>query len=447
MNPKENKLGTMPIGRLLISMSIPMMISFFIQALYNIVDSMFVARISEDALTAVSIAFPLQQVITAIAVGTGVGVNALVPRFVGRGDLHTARRIANVAVFLSACYTLVFAIIGLTAIHSFYTMQTDVPAIVEAGTQYLTIVCTICIGAFFGQNFEKLLVATGNTLCSMAAQATGAVFNIIFDPLLIFGIGPFPQLGVRGAAIATVSGQIVATIVAYCMLRWKEKNIPLSFRYMLPSLPVLKDIFSIAIPSMITVGLTSAMSFCMNQILLAFSTTATAVFGIWLKLQNFSYMPIFGMNNGTIPMISYNYGANRMDRVRETIRLALKVAVMLMAVLTIIFECIPGVLLMLFSASENMIAIGTIALRLLVLSLPLGAVCLIISSSFQSLGYSRYTLIVNLCRQLIFLIPIALAMSITGNLSLVWIAPALAEALSVLATLYFRRKLNAVFDL
>lgn len=447
MNAKENKLGTMPIGKLLLVMSIPMMISFFIQALYNIVDSMFVARISEDALTAVSIAFPVQQVITAIAVGTGVGVNALVPRFMGQQRTDYAIRIANNAVFLSACYTVIFMVIGQTLIHAYYVMQTDVTDIVELGTQYLTIVCTVCVGAFFSQNFEKLLVATGNTFLSMAAQASGAIFNLIFDPLLIFGIGPFPALGVRGAAIATVGGQIFAAIVALILLLVKEKTIRLRFRSMRPSWGVIKSIYSIGIPSMITVGIGSAMSFFMNQILLAYSTTATAVFGIWLKLQQFSFMPVFGMNNGTVPMIAYNYGAKQIDRVKHTVSLAMKVAVSLMVVLLVIYELVPGVLLGLFDASENMLSIGNVALRLLCLSLPIGAASIICSSSMQAIGRSGQALLINLLRQLFLLVPIAFLISITtGRLDLIWIATPVAEALALIVALRFRASFNAFLD-
>ena len=446
MNGQENKLGVMPIGRLLLVMSIPMMISFFIQALYNIVDSMFVARISEDALTAVSIAYPVQQVITAIGVGTGVGVNALVPRYMGQGNPEQAKRIANIAVFLSFCYTVIFMVIGQTLIHSYYVLQTDVESIVTAGTQYLSIVCTVCVGAFFGQNFEKLLVATGNTFCSMAAQASGAIFNLIFDPLLIFGIGPFPQLGVRGAAIATVGGQIFAAAVAICLLMKKEKTIRLSIRHMQPTLHAIKDIYSIGIPSMLTVGLGSVMSFCINQILLGFSTTATAVFGIWMKLQSFSFMPVFGLNNGTVPMIAYNYGAGHTDRVKQTIALAMKVAVGLMLALVAVYECIPGLLLAMFSASDLMLSIGTVALRICCLSLPFGAVCVIISSSLQSLGRGGKALLINLLRQLVILVPAAWLLSLSGNLSLVWLATPIAEVLSMIAAIFLRREIGKILE-
>ena len=446
MNRTDNKLGTMPIGRLLVVMSIPMMISFFIQALYNIVDSMFVARISEDALTAVSIAYPMQQVITAIGVGTGVGVNALVPRYLGQNEPEQAKRIANIAVVLSLCYTAVFMILGQTLVHTYYVLQTDVSSIVEAGTQYLTIVCTVCAGAFFGQNFEKLLVATGNTICSMAAQASGAVFNLIFDPLLIFGIGPFPALGVRGAAIATVGGQIFAAIVALVLLLWKEKTIRLKLRYMRPRWSVVRDIYSIGIPSMLTVGLSSVMSFCINQILLGFSTTATAVFGIWMKLQSFSYMPVFGLNNGTVPMIAYNYGAGSVDRVRRTISLALKVALGLMLALVAVYECIPTVLLAMFSASDHMLEIGVIALRLSCLSLPFGAVCIILSSTQQSLGRGGSALLINLFRQLIILVPAAWVLSLTGRLSLIWLSTLIAEIISMGLAILLNRRIRTLLD-
>lgn len=447
MNNTSNKLGDMPIGRLLISMSVPMMLSFFIQALYNMVDSMFVARISEDALTAVSIALPMQQIINAIGVGTGVAVTALVPRYQGQGQKERALQIANTTVLLSICYTVIFFLVGITCVRGYYTMQTTLPTIVEAGVDYLSVICMVSIGAFFCQNFEKLLIATGNTFYSMLAQASGAIFNIIFDPLLIFGIGPFPEMGVKGAALATVLGQIFAALVAFFFLHRKEKNIRLSFRYMTPTLNMLKEIYSIGIPSIITVGLTSAMSFCLNQILLAFSTTATAVFGIWLKLQNFAFMPVFGLNNGTVPMISYNYGTGNLPRVKKTVKLALLVALGLELFLLLIFELIPVPLLGLFSASSTMLSIGIVALRICCLSLPFGAVAVILSSSFQSLGRSRYTLIVNLCRQLFFIVPIAYLMSLTGRLELIWTAAPLAELFSMLLAIILWRKMKKMLNM
>ena len=442
MSTQQNKLATMPIGRLVISMSVPIMISYFVQAMYNIVDSMFVAKISEDALTAVSIAFPVQQAITALSVGTAVSLNALVPRFMGQGRKEDALRVSNVAVFLAICFTVIFFIIGTTFVPTFYRLQTNIPTIVDAGIDYLTIVCTVSVGVFLGQLFEKLLVATGNTVSSMITQAGGAIFNLIFDPLLIFGIGPFPELGVRGAAIATVSGQIFSALLGIVLLYRKEKYIRLRLRYMLPRLSVLKQIFSVAIPSMVTIGISSVMSFFFNQILLAFSTTATAVFGIWLKLQHFSYMPIFGLNNGIIPIMSYNYGAGNMDRVKKTMRVAISTAVILMLALMVVFEFIPHIILFLFSASDSMLSIGVIALRFFILTLPLGAASIILTATFQALDRNRYTLTVNLCRQLVIFIPIAYLMSLTGKLSMVWIAAPISDSLSLILAIFFMIRLR-----
>lgn len=442
MEQKENKLGVMPIGKLLAVMSLPMMVSFFIQALYNMVDSIFVAQLSENALTAVSIAFPMQNIITAIGVGTGVGVNALVPRYLGQGRQKDAEKVANVAVFLSACYSVLFILVGLFVVGPYYRMQTDVPEIVNGGIQYLSVVCMVSVGAFFGQNFEKLLVATGNSFYSMISQAAGAIFNIIFDPLLIFGLGPFPQLGITGAAVATVLGQIVSAILAFVLVMRKQDAVRLHVGAMPPDGRSLKDIYSVGLPSILTVGLSSAMGFFLNQIFLAFSTTATAVFGIWLKLQNFCFMPVYGLNNGTIPMISYNYGAGKMDRVHKIVHLALAVALGLMLVLLAVLELIPVQLLVLFSASENMFAIGTVALRICCLSLPFGAAAIIFASSFQSLGRSRYTLAVNLCRQLIFIVPAAWLLSLSGRLELIWLSVPITEALSMGLAIILRRTLN-----
>lgn len=446
MEPKENRLGTMPIGKLLMVMSVPMMISFFIQALYNMVDSIFVAKISENALTAVSIAFPMQNIITAIGVGTGVGINALVPRYLGQGKQRDAEKVANVAVFLSAVYCVIFVLVGLFVVRPYYQMQTNVQEIVDGGVQYLSVVCMVSFGAFFGQNFEKLLVATGNSFYSMVSQAAGAIFNIIFDPLLIFGVGPFPKMGITGAAVATVLGQIFAAVLAFVLVMRKQNAVRLHVGAMAPDLRSLKEIYAVGLPSILTVGLSSAMSFCLNQIFLAFSTTATAVFGIWLKLQNFCYMPVFGLNNGTIPMISYNYGAQKMDRVHKTVRLALTVALSLMLVLLVVFELFPTQLLKMFSASETMFSIGTVALRLTCLSLPFGAAAVILSSSFQSLGRSRYTLAVNLGRQLVFMVPVAWLLSLTRRLELVWLAVVIAEAMSLVLAVVLRRKLLRDID-
>ncbi len=442
----RNPLGTMPIGPLLVKMSVPMMISMFVQAFYNIVDSMFVARISENALTAVSLAFPVQMVMGAIAVGTGVGVNACVSRFLGQGDRASAHRAANVQVLLSAVYTLIFVAIGFFGVRSFFEAQTDIAEIVDCGTEYLSIVCTCCLGCFYCQNFEKLLVATGRSAPSMISQASGAIFNIIFDWLLIFGIGPFPEMGIRGAAVATVLGQLLSAAVALAFVLSGKDRIRFSLKKMLPDWAMLRSIYSVGVPSMITIGLNSAMSFVMNQILLGFSTTATAVFGVWLKLQSFGYMPVFGMNNGTIAIFSYNYGSGNIDRVRKTLRLAITLGFTVTSCVGVLYELMPRTLLSLFDAGAAMMSIGVPAIRICCLSLPVGALSIILASSFQSLGRARYSLFVNLCRQIIFMLPAAWLLSLSGRLTLVWLAPLIGESVSLIFALILSRKVSAMLD-
>ena len=444
---KENRLGTMPVDKLLISMAVPMMLSFFIQALYNIVDSMFVARISENALAAVSLAFPMQQIMNAIGIGTGVGISASIPRAIARKDSRRADAIANTGIFLCLCYTVVFVLLGIFFAHRFYAMQTDVTEIVEGGTAYIRIIWIICFGAFYGNFFEKLLTSTGNATQAMIAMASGAIFNIIFDPLLIFGLGPFPKMGIAGAALATVLGQVFAALIAIWFNLKKNEWIRFSMKEIFaPKLYAAKEIYSIGFPSMITMGLSSMSSFFINQILLTYSTTATAMYGIWLKLQNFCYMPSFGMNNGMVPILSYNQGQNRYDRVWQTLRYALTVIVSLMAVLTVLIELNPGVLLKMFSASETLMNLGMTALRLCVISLVFGGATVILTSSMQALGYARYTFLVNVLRG--FLFPVgafSLLSAIFHDLFKLWAAVPAADItaflVSVLLFRLMRKKL------
>ncbi len=434
----------MPVGKLLFSMAVPMMLSFFIQALYNIVDSMFVARISEDALTAVSLAFPMQQIMNAIGIGTGVGISASIPRALAQKKGDHAESIANTGIFLCLCYMIIFMILGFAFTRRYYLLQTDHEAIVNYGTQYLSIVWIICFGAFFANLFEKMLTSTGNATLSMTAMASGAVFNIIFDPLLIFGIGPFPEMGIAGAALATVLGQILAAVIAMFFNIKRNPSISFSASQILhPKAECIKEIYTIGFPSMITMGLTSMSSFCINQVLLAYSTTATAVYGIWLKLQNFCFMPAFGMNNGMVPILSYNYGIRRSDRVQATLKYALMSIVSLMAVLTVIFECFPGVLLNLFNASEGMMEIGVTAIRFCVVSLVFGGACVILTSAMQALNHAKYTLIINILRG--FVLPVSafwLLSALTGNLNLLWAAVPAADILAFLCAVYLYRKMK-----
>lgn len=441
MAQTENKLGVMPIKKLLVVMSVPMMISFFIQALYNMVDSIFVASISEEALTAVSLAFPIQNIITALSVGLGVGINALVPRFLSKGDHEQTDRIAGTSLFVCFVYWIVFAIFGIFGSRLFYTLQTDNAEIIEYGTQYLSIVCIVSGGAFFGQILEKLLVSTGNPLFSMISMAIGAVVNIILDPILIFGLGPIPAMGVSGAAWATVIGQILAAVAAFYFNHVRNKAVHLAMKKIRFRAKLTGQLYMVGLPSMVTIGLGSVTAFCINQICLSFSITVTAVYGIWQKLQNFVFMPIFGMNNGLVPILSYNYGSGRFDRVAEARRTALTAAITLMIVLMILFELIPGPVLHLFSASDTMMAIGVPALRRLCLSMPLGAACIIMSTSFQSLNHASYSLILNVGRQFVFLVGFFWLLSLTGQLNLFWLAVPVTEALGLIIALFFSKKM------
>ncbi len=434
----------MPIGPLLVKMGVPMMVSMFVQAFYNIVDSMFVARISENALTAVSLAFPFQLMMGAIAIGTGVGTNAFVSRALGMQDVKGAEKAANVQCFLSFCYTVVFVLVGAIATRGFFVSQTDIQEIVEYGTDYMTIICLFCFGSFFATNFEKLLVALGNSTHSMISQAAGAIFNIIFDWLLIFGIGPFPELGIKGAAIATVMGQFLSAILAFSFTLKNLGGMKLRIRNMLPNAKTLKGIYAVGIPSTITVGVVAVMSFFMNQILLTFSTTATALFGIWGKLQSFGFMPVFGLNNGSVAIYSYNYGAGNLDRIKKTKKLSIIMGLSVTTTVMVIYMLIPRTLLNLYDASDYMMSMGVSALRICCLSMPFGALSVIVRNSFQSFGRSSYTLIVSLCRQVVILIPTAWLLSLSGRLELVWFAPVIAECLTAIVSIVLESRVRVL---
>lgn len=438
----NNYMGTMPEGRLLAKMSLPMMLSFFIQALYNIVDSIFVARLSENALTAVSLAFPMQMVMHAIAVGIGVGVNAGVPRALGQGKEREAGKIAGNAVTVDLLFCVLFMVLSNFS-HAIYAAQTDVQEIVEGGTIYLSILWLVCWGEFFGQLFEKLLVCTGSPVQAMISQALGAIFNIIFDPLLIFGLGPFPKMGIAGAAAATVMGQVLGAVTALLLnlkLNHKVRVKPADFK---PSGAAVGQILSVGFPSMVTIGLSSLSSFLINQILLTYSTTATAVYGIWAKLQNFCFMPVFGMNNGMVPILSYNAAAGKTGRVRRTFQIAMTVILVLETGLFLVLFQIPGQLLTLFDASDNMRAIGEPALKICLISLPFGGATIVMTTAMQSLQHAAYALIGNILRQFVYLYTAFFLLSyLTSNLSLVWIAVPVAEVMSCLTAMYLMHRMR-----
>ena len=440
------QMAELPVPEVLIRMSLPMMISFFIQAMYNIVDSIFVARISENAFTAVSLAFPMQQIVTAIAVGTATGVSAVWSRYMGMGKRENASAAIRTMTTMGLLFTALFLFLGLFASRPLFRLQTDVQEIGEMGTVYLAINWCFSCGTIFGKYYERLLVSAGRSVLSMAAMASGAIFNLIFDPLLIFGIGPFPELGIAGAAYATVGGQIFAVLVAIALNR---KYNPAVRQDMLRpgfSLSAAGDILRVGLPSIITMGLSSLTSFFINQILLVYSTTATAVYGIWMKLQNFCYMPTYGLNNGIVPILSYNYGIRRTDRVNQTMRLAVWGSAALMCLLLVILELVPQGILTLFSAGEQMREIGLACLRVCVTSLPFGAASMVLSTSMQALDHSRYAMLINILRQCALLIFCFFALSLlTHNLKWVWLAVPVTElvtfAVSMELNRRFRRRL------
>lgn len=433
---QENKMGVMPINKLLMSMSVPMMISMLVQALYNIVDSVFVAQINEDALTAVSLAFPIQTLMIALGAGTCVGVNALLSRSLGEKNVDMANNIAKHGIFLAAISYIIFLIVGLTVVEPFYLTQTKDSAIVAYGTDYLTIVCCASFGLYAQFIFERLLQSTGRATYAMFTQMLGAVINLILDPILIFGLLGFPALGVKGAAIATVAGQIIAGTVGYFVNIYKnELDIRLEgFR---PSLRIVGQIYAIGVPSIIMQSIGSIMVFGMNQILIAFSKTATAVFGVYFKLQSFVFMPIIGLNNGMVPIVAYNYGARNKERMMKTYRLSLIYAVCIMVGGMLLFEAIPDILFSLFKPSENMLQMGIPALRIIALHFPIASFCIICSSMFQALGRAVYSMISSICRQLVVLLPAAWVLAQFGDVNLVWWAFPIAEIGSLIVTTIF----------
>lgn len=442
LQTRENKMGTMPVNRLLLSMSLPMIISMIVQALYNVVDSIFVSFISENALTAVSMAFPIQNLMISVGAGLGVGINALLSRSLGEKNQEKANQTAVQGIFLVAMSFLLFLLFGVFGSSAFMHSQTDISEILESGTIYLTI-CSSLSFAIFGQmTFERLLQSTGRTMYTMITQGTGAVINIILDPILIFGYLGFPKLGVAGAAIATVFGQFVAFLLAVFFNLRKNTDIQISFRGFRPHARILKEILAVGIPSIIMQAISSVMTFGMNKILFRFSPTAVAVFGAYFKLQSFVFMPVFGLNNGMVPIIAYNYGAGKRDRLIKTIKLSIAYAVGIMLAGLITIQLIPGSLLGMFNASPQMLEIGIPALRIISLSFVFAGYCIITSSVFQALGNGIYSMIVSIVRQIVILLPVAYLFSKTGVLSAVWLAFPIAELASLTLCTMFLLRIN-----
>lgn len=440
---QENKMGVLPVNKLLLNMGVPLMLSMLVQACYNVVDSVYVAQISEDALTAVSMAFPIQSVMIAVCSGTCVGMNAMLSRSLGEKNFRNANRAANNGVFLAICSYLAFVLVGIFVSRPFYMSQISYNLnIVNAGVAYMRVCCVFSLGSFFQMTFERMMQGTGLTFYTMITQMTGAIVNIILDPMFIFGLGPFPKLGVTGAAVATCVGQTVAAILAIILNQKYNKEIYVRIRQIFqPSWGVIKRIYYVGIPSTIMASIGSVMYYGMNLILTGFSSTASAVFGVYFKLQSFFFLPIFGMNNAIVPIMAYNFGAQKRSRMIQTLKCGLAFAVVIMSVGVLAFEAIPQVLLGFFNASDDMLRIGDPALRIVAVHFPIAAVGIVLGTTFQALGKAVYSAFVSLGRQLVVLLPVAYVLAKMGGLSVIWWSFPIAELVSLILTLIFFRKI------
>ncbi len=436
-------MGVMPIGRLILTMSVPIMISMLIQALYNIVDSMYVAMISEEALTAVSIAFPYQNLMIAVATGTGVGVNSLLSRNLGERDFMSANKTANISLTIALIISALFALLGFVIIKPFLSFQTENPVIFSEAKSYLLIVSTFSFGLFGQIATERLLQATGKTVYSMITQALGAIINIILDPIMIFTF----KMGIAGAAYATVIAQIIATLTGILLNIHINKELTLSVKLMKIDFDIVKKIYVVGIPSIVMGSIGSVMTFCMNKILVSFTETAVAVFGAYFKLQSFIFMPVFGLNNGIVPIMAYNLGAKKIDRIKKTIKLSMIYATSFMLLGFIVFQTIPHVLLgNLFNASAKMLSIGIPALKIISIAFIFAGICIVTISVFQAVGKGMYSLYVSVARQLVVLVPCAYLLSLTSSLNLIWLSFPIAEIVSLaVCMIYLKRVYKKIF--
>ena len=447
---QENKMGVMPVGKLLVNMALPMIISMLVQAFYNIVDSVYVSQVSESAVTALSLAFPVQNMQIGFAVGVGVGVNALLSQSLGRKDQESVNWAAGQGVFLALVATALFMLFGFFGVRPYYTMQSTVAETVEGGIAYTSICCIFTVGVFIQVLCERLLQATGRAMQTMILQGTGAIINIILDPVFIHGWWGMPRMGVAGAAVATVIGQCTGAVLGIYLNLRHNPEVQLHVKFMKPNWKVIAPILEVGIPSVVMNGIGSVMNFGMNQILQGFNEVATGVFGIYYKLQSLFFMPLFGINNATISILAYNYGARKPKRIVHTLKLATAVAVCIMLVGLAVFLLFPQALLGIFNPTEEFLAIGVKALRILCLPFPVAAICISLGASFQALGKGSYSTVVSLCRQLIVLLPVAYLLSLTGSVDNVWWSFPIAEVMSALVTgllfaKLYRQKVKPLF--
>ena len=443
-------MGVMPVGKLLVNMALPMIISMLVQALYNIVDSVYVSQVSESAVTALSLAFPVQNMQIGFAVGVGVGVNALLSQSLGRKDQESVNWAAGQGVFLALVATGLFMLFGFFGVRPYYTMQSTVAETVEGGIAYTSICCIFTVGIFIQVLCERLLQATGRAMQTMILQGTGAIINIILDPVFIHGWWGMPKMGVAGAAVATVIGQCTGAVLGIYLNLRHNPEVQLRVKFMKPNWKVIAPILEVGIPSVVMNGIGSVMNFGMNQILQGFNEVATGVFGIYYKLQSLFFMPLFGINNATISILAYNYGARKPKRIVHTLKLATAVAVCIMLVGLAVFLLFPQALLGIFNPTEEFLTIGVKALRILCLPFPVAAICISLGASFQALGKGSYSTIVSLCRQLIVLLPVAYLLSLTGDVNSVWWSFPIAEVMSALVTgllfaKLYRQKVKPLF--
>ncbi len=436
----ENKMKNTPIGKLLTTMALPLILSMLVQAMYNIVDSVYVSRVSESAVTALSLAFPVQNLQIGFATGIAVGVNALLSKSLGEGKKDRANSAAGNGIFLTGIITVIFMLFGIFGSKAYYSMQSDVAETVNGGAAYTSICCIFTVGIFVEVLGERLLQASGRTIYTLFTQGTGAIINIILDPVFIFGWWGMPKMGIAGAAVATVIGQCVAALMAVIFNLKCNPDVQFSLKAIKPDREIIKPILVVGVPSVIMMAIGSVMNFGMNQVLLSFDgigETAAAVFGIYYKLQSFFFMPMFGLNNATISIVAFNYGARQPKRIIKTLRLALCTALGITVLGLIAFQTVPELLLGIFKPSEDFLSIGVTALRIISMHFPVAAVCIVLGASFQALGNGIYSTITSLCRQLVVLLPVAYLLSLSGDVHSVWWAFIVAELVSATLTLIF----------